>query len=157
MSDPFTEAQLKRRKYVDAHIAQLLIDLVPVTGDYDYAQRVVKADSDALRRDIRDYIQRRFVERNICTEKEFYPIEMHGEPGNTLVLNGEPDGVLILGNKKIILNSIQCNFCKDVIISFHKHDFKFCKCKNVSIDGGLDYLKRGFHKQDDYRELSQFE
>lgn len=157
MSVPFTEAQLKRRRHVDAHIAQLLVDLVPMTEDDDYAQKVVKVDSEALRRDIRDHIQRRFIERDICTEKEFYPIEMHGEPGNTLVLNGEPDGVLVLGNKKIILNSIQCNHCHEVIISHHRRDFKFCKCKKVSIDGGLDYLKRSFEKQDDYRELSQFE
>jgi hypothetical protein len=56
--------------------------------------------------------------------------------------------------KKIISNKIQCNFCKEIIESVHRHDFKICKCGKVSIDGGRDYLKRSFIELTDYIELS---
>lgn len=39
---------------------------------------------------------------------------------------------------------IRCKHCGDVIYSEHVHDFKICKCKLVSVDGGMDYLKMGF-------------
>ena len=44
----------------------------------------------------------------------------------------------------IIKNAIRCNKCGDVIESFYTHDFKTCKCGSVSVDGGHQYLKRGF-------------
>ena len=33
-------------------------------------------------------------------------------------------------------NRIRCLKCDDVIEATHQHDFKSCKCKFVSIDGG---------------------
>lgn len=54
-------------------------------------------------------------------------------------------------------NKIQCKFCGDIIESKSVHDFKFCKCKRVAIDGGHDYLKRSFQKIDDFLELSEEE
>jgi len=32
---------------------------------------------------------------------------------------------------------IQCKKCLDTIVSKHKHDFKYCSCKAVGIDGGI--------------------
>lgn len=46
--------------------------------------------------------------------------------------------------EEIILNRIQCNLCEDVITSHHRHDFVTCKCTAVSVDGGRQYLKRGY-------------
>ncbi len=43
--------------------------------------------------------------------------------------------------QKIIENKIKCNKCGDVIESIHRHDFKFCKCGAVAVDGGHDYLR----------------
>lgn len=43
----------------------------------------------------------------------------------------------------IKLNRIKCRYCRDVIISEHRHDFNRCKCGAVYVDGGKDYLKRG--------------
>ena len=55
----------------------------------------------------------------------------------------------------IIKNCIKCKFCGDIIISEHRHDFKYCSCGRVAIDGGHDYLKRSFtNSQNDYEELS---
>lgn len=44
---------------------------------------------------------------------------------------------------KILRNSAKCKKCKDEIQSVHRHDFKWCKCKGIFIDGGVDYLRRG--------------
>jgi hypothetical protein len=37
-----------------------------------------------------------------------------------------------------------------------RHDFKFCKCGAVAVDGGKDYLRRVGNK-DDYEELIEYE
>ena len=60
---------------------------------------------------------------------------------------------------KIKTNKIQCNFCKDIIESKHRHDFVSCFCGRVSADGGKDYLKRCFIEspEKDYTELSEYE
>lgn len=56
--------------------------------------------------------------------------------------------------EKIITNKIQCQKCGDVIESTHCHDFKFCKCGAVAVDGGKAYLRRiGNHE--DWEELSE--
>ena len=49
---------------------------------------------------------------------------------------------------KIITNKIKCNKCGDIIESFSVHDFKFCKCGAVAVDGGHDYLKRCGNRED---------
>jgi len=56
---------------------------------------------------------------------------------------------------KILVNKIKCNKCGDIIESTHRHDFKFCKCKSVAVDGGKDYLKRNFTVTSDYTEMSE--
>ena len=55
--------------------------------------------------------------------------------------------------KKIIVNKIKCNKCGDIIESTHRHDFKFCKCGAVGVDGGHDYLRR-CGDLDGYEDLS---
>ena len=57
---------------------------------------------------------------------------------------------------KIISNKIKCKKCGDIIESTHRHDFKFCKCEAVAVDGGKDYLRR-LGNPDDYEELSKIE
>jgi hypothetical protein len=56
---------------------------------------------------------------------------------------------------KIVLNSIQCKVCGEILISEHRHDFVKCSCKDfVACDGGKEYLKRtGVN----YIELSKWE
>ena len=53
---------------------------------------------------------------------------------------------------KIIKNRIRCRKCGDTIESLHVHDFKWCSCGRVAVDGGLDYLKR-CGDMDDIEEL----
>ena len=43
---------------------------------------------------------------------------------------------------EIVENKIKCNLCGDEIISTTGHDFKWCGCKLVAVDGGKNYLRR---------------
>ena len=61
-----------------------------------------------------------------------------------------------LSDKNILVNKIQCKKCKDIIESKHIHDFKWCDCKSIAVDGGLEYLRR-VGKLEDIMELSEFE
>jgi len=38
---------------------------------------------------------------------------------------------------------VKCAGCKQVIVSFHRHDFHTCKCGLTFVDGGRDYLRYG--------------
>lgn len=42
----------------------------------------------------------------------------------------------------IVQNAVICNKCDDFIFSKTRHDFVSCKCGNISVDGGQDYLRR---------------
>ncbi len=56
---------------------------------------------------------------------------------------------------KISKNMIRCNTCGDTIESTSRHDFKYCKCGRVFVDGGHDYPRRGYtDSPKDYTELS---
>jgi hypothetical protein len=35
------------------------------------------------------------------------------------------------------IHAIQCRKCLETIESKHSHDFKYCSCKAVGIDGGI--------------------
>ena len=59
--------------------------------------------------------------------------------------------------RQIVKNSIKCNHCDEVIESTSIHDFKFCSCESVAVDGGHDYLRRCFKtSQDVFEELSEY-
>ena len=53
----------------------------------------------------------------------------------------------------IISNKARCLSCMEVIESKHRHDFVYCKCGKIAVDGGKDYLKR-VGNLNDYEELS---
>ena len=58
--------------------------------------------------------------------------------------------------EKILKNAIKCNYCGDVIVSKHTHDFVTCKCGKVSVDGGNEYLRRTYtNSLDDFQEWSE--
>ena len=56
---------------------------------------------------------------------------------------------------EIVLNQAQCALCKDIITSKHRHDFVWCKCGSVAVDGGRDYLKR-CGEPSNIKELSKY-
>ena len=57
--------------------------------------------------------------------------------------------------RKILINRIRCKKCGDVIESESVHDFKFCKCGAVAVDGGNCYLRR-CGDRNDWEDLSQY-
>lgn len=44
---------------------------------------------------------------------------------------------------KIKRNIIECLKCGDKIESCYTHDFKWCKCKSIFVDGGREYVRCG--------------
>lgn len=42
-----------------------------------------------------------------------------------------------------MVTGIKCLMCGDVLVSEHRHDFKFCSCGEAFVDGGRDYLRFG--------------
>lgn len=56
----------------------------------------------------------------------------------------------------IITNKIKCKRCGNIIESSSVHDFKFCKCRAVAVDGGHNYLRRCGNRED-WEELSEIE
>ena len=59
--------------------------------------------------------------------------------------------------KRIIRNAIQCKHCGEIIESRSVHDFKTCKCGKVFVDGGHEYLRRGYTNsaEEDFIDLSE--
>ena len=58
--------------------------------------------------------------------------------------------------QKIKRNRIKCKKCLLIIESKHRHDFKWCGCKSVAVDGGLDYVKVCGYRED-FELLTEYE
>ncbi|WP_420832343.1 DUF7695 domain-containing protein [Paenibacillus humicola] len=43
---------------------------------------------------------------------------------------------------------MRCLTCNEIIESTTRHDHNTCRCGNVSVDGGRDYLKRSYPSGD---------
>lgn len=54
----------------------------------------------------------------------------------------------------IIRKMAKCNHCGDIIESLHRHDFVFCSCGMVAVDGGKAYLRRVYQEEGDFTEMS---
>lgn len=54
-------------------------------------------------------------------------------------------------------NSARCGECGDEIESTHRHDFKSCTCGSLFVDGGKDYIRRGFQQGTPYEDTSTVE
>jgi hypothetical protein len=55
----------------------------------------------------------------------------------------------------ILRNIAGCNKCGDVIESKTRHDFVYCECGNIFVDGGTSYLRRGAVDFDYFIDLSE--
>lgn len=58
---------------------------------------------------------------------------------------------------KILRNRAKCLICGDEIESRTVHEYKTCSCGNLSVDGGLQYAKRGVKDLDKWEDLSEYE
>jgi len=59
-------------------------------------------------------------------------------------------------SKQILKNKAMCRKCGTTIESTHVHDFVSCGCRRIFVDGGREYLRRGFEYPEDFIELSEF-
>lgn len=57
----------------------------------------------------------------------------------------------------ILSNKAQCLLCGDVIESKHRHDFRYCSCESLAVDGGVDYIRRLYTTTENYKEMSEFD
>lgn len=55
----------------------------------------------------------------------------------------------------VVVNKAQCKLCGDVVESVHRHDFKWCKCGEIAVDGGKAYIKRVAKDLSNIIELSE--
>jgi len=53
----------------------------------------------------------------------------------------------------ILENAAECLECGEYIRSNNRLDFKYCKCKNIAVDGGSWYAKRNFKPGAKYRDI----
>lgn len=66
-------------------------------------------------------------------------------------------GIVIRKKRRITKNAIQCKLCGDIIESTYRHHFVTCRCGACSVDGGYDYLRRGYASEDCFIDLSVVE
>jgi Zn-finger nucleic acid-binding protein len=45
------------------------------------------------------------------------------------------------------VKAIACPTCRTIIYSRARHDFHYCRCGEVAVDGGFDYMKICFKKK----------
>ena len=55
----------------------------------------------------------------------------------------------------VVRNRAQCKLCGDIIESTHNHDFKWCKCREIAVDGGRSYIRRAAKDLKNIIELSE--
>lgn len=58
--------------------------------------------------------------------------------------------------RRLTRNAIRCRKCDTVIESKHRHDLRWCPCKSVFVDGGLEYERAGGELAD-IEWLSEYE
>lgn len=49
------------------------------------------------------------------------------------------------------VNAVQCPKCKDIIYSRARHDFHYCSCGYIFIDGGFEYCRVGAESLDNIK------
>lgn len=68
----------------------------------------------------------------------------------------EAEGQGPVPRSRILRNRVRCRFCREIIESLARHDYRQCGCGRVSVDGGREYLKRSGGPLD-FEELSEVE
>ncbi len=57
--------------------------------------------------------------------------------------------------RRLVLNIARCANCGQTMESRQRHDFRWCKCGKLAVDGGLAYVRRCYDGP--YEELSEYE
>ena len=51
------------------------------------------------------------------------------------------------------VSAVRCRGCGDTIYSRARHDFHWCSCESVAVDGGFEYLKLSAKTEADFEHL----
>lgn len=57
---------------------------------------------------------------------------------------------------EIVRNAAKCLKCLEILESIHRHDFRMCKCGNLFVDGGRDYIRRGAEDLENILDLTEY-
>ena len=60
-------------------------------------------------------------------------------------------------SQKIKANKAKCKLCKETIESTSRHDCVSCKCGEIFVDGGTEYLRRGAKSFKNFIDLCEWE
>jgi len=63
---------------------------------------------------------------------------------------------MIIPDWRLTRNAAYCTLCHDEIESTHRHDFVTCRCGNLSVDGGMAYVRRS-GTLENYKEMCEYE
>ncbi len=86
-------------------------------------------------------------------------------PGLGPVLYVDPDDPKYIESRavpeeetELLLNSVQCLVCEEVLVSYSRHDYVECECVNHAMtDGGNSYIRRGAVDMSKLKDLSKYE
>lgn len=136
---------------------------MPIWDDY---KNHVRENNPAIRKDIDDVeaVSRKTDAGRIGLAMKDFQKAMEGEAEKAGFRSEKDidDWITAARNRelpprsKIVRNAARCNHCGDVIESTYRHNFVTCSCGRVSVDGGLDYLRR-CGDPEDYTDLSEME
>jgi hypothetical protein len=56
----------------------------------------------------------------------------------------------------ITRNAAVCLVCHDLVESKHGRDFRKCSCGNLFVDGGKNYIRRGYTTPGMHAEMNEF-
>lgn len=62
--------------------------------------------------------------------------------------------------KRVLVNKVRCKHCNNIIESTYTHDFKYCSCGIIAVDGGHEYQRLMFKnspEEDIDTSLSEYE
>lgn len=64
-----------------------------------------------------------------------------------------------MGHEDLIikLNAAKCKLCGSIVVSGSRHDSTTCKCGNLTVDGGTDYIRRVCKKPGSFEEMSIYD
>jgi hypothetical protein len=61
------------------------------------------------------------------------------------------------GTEAVKVQGVICPKCSEWIWSRHRHDFRYCRCKAIFVDGGRDYLRYSHTKDDEIPKVEERE
>lgn len=61
-----------------------------------------------------------------------------------IIGKGSSRVIFMQKTNEIIRNRAKCKICGDIVESKYRHDFKWCKCGAMAVDGGHAYIKRAW-------------